>query len=66
MLKNKDICKLCKKGELIPLENEGLIICNNCSNQIKYLIDSEKPSYKEPPKEVCFYAYKRINHLRDY
>ena len=24
-----------------------------------------KPSYKEPPKEVCFYAYKRINHFRE-
>ena len=20
---------------------------------------------KEPPKEVCFYAYKRINHFRE-
>ena len=25
----------------------------------------KKPSYKEPPKEVCFYAYKRINHFRE-
>jgi hypothetical protein len=32
---------------------------------MKYLIENEKPSYKEPPKEVCFYAYKRINHLRE-
>ena len=23
------------------------------------LIEHEKPSYKEPPKEVCFYAYKK-------
>ena len=30
-----------------------------------YLIEHEKPSYKEPPKEVCFYAYKRINHFRE-
>ena len=22
-------------------------------------------TYKEPPKEACFYAYKRINHLRE-
>ena len=20
---------------------------------------------KEPPKEICFYAYKRINHFRE-
>ena len=33
--------------------------------QNKCLIENEKPSYKEPPKEVCFYAYKRINHFRE-
>ena len=30
-----------------------------------YYIEKDKPSYKEPPKEVCFYAYKRINHFRE-
>ena len=52
-------------GELIPVDHEGLIICNKCGTQIQYLIEHEKPSYKEPPKEVCFYAYKRINHFRE-
>jgi hypothetical protein len=60
-----DICKYCYKGELIPLEDEGILICNNCSRNIPYLIENEKPSYKEPPKEVCFYAYKRINHFKE-
>jgi len=60
-----DICKYCNKGELIPLEDEGLLICNACSRNIPYLIENEKPSYKEPPKEVCFYAYKRINHFKE-
>jgi hypothetical protein len=60
-----DICKYCNKGELIPLEDEGLLICNICSRNIPYLIENEKPSYKEPPKEVCFYAYKRINHFKE-
>jgi len=60
-----DICIYCKKGEMIFVESEGLSICNNCSKTMKYLIENEKPSYKEPPKEVCFYAYKRINHLRE-
>ena len=32
---------------------------------VPYLIENEKPSYKEPPKEVCFYAYKRINHFKE-
>ena len=60
-----DICKSCRKGELIPLEEEGVLICNSCSKTIPYLIENEKPSYKEPPKEVCFYAYKRINHFKE-
>ena len=60
-----DICQICHIGELIPLEDEGVLICNNCSRSIPYLIENEKPSYKEPPKEVCFYAYKRINHFKE-
>ena len=60
-----DICQFCHKGELIPLEEDGLMICNMCSRSIPYLIENEKPSYKEPPKEVCFYAYKRINHFKE-
>jgi hypothetical protein len=60
-----DICNICHKGELIPLEDEGILVCNMCSRTIAYLIENEKPSYKEPPKEVCFYAYKRINHFKE-
>ena len=60
-----DICSICKKGELIPIEYEGILVCNYCSRNTKFLIENEKPSYKEPPKEVCFYAYKRINHFRE-
>jgi len=60
-----DVCKACFKGELIPLEEDGLMVCNMCSRSIPYLIENEKPSYKEPPKEVCFYAYKRINHFKE-
>ena len=60
-----DICQFCHKGELIPLEDEGILVCNTCSRNVHYLIENEKPSYKEPPKEVCFYAYKRINHFKE-
>jgi hypothetical protein len=60
-----DICQYCYKGELVPLEDEGILMCNICSRNTPYLIENEKPSYKEPPKEVCFYAYKRINHFKE-
>ena len=49
-----DICKSCGKGEMIPVEQDGITVCNKCSNSIKCLVENEKPSYKEPPKEVCF------------
>jgi hypothetical protein len=60
-----DVCKYCNIGELIPVEHEGILVCNHCSRHVMYLFESEKPSYKEPPKEACFYAYKRINHFKE-
>ena len=59
-----EVCNKCN-GELIPVESEGVMICKKCAYQVNFLIEHEKPSYKEPPKEVCFYAYKRINHFRE-
>lgn len=60
-----DVCQSCYKGELIPMDDEGVLICNVCFKNVQYLIENEKPSYKEPPKEVCFYAYKKINHFKE-
>ena len=64
-VRQTDVCEHCYKGELIPLEDEGVLICNVCAVNIPFLIENEKPSYKEPPKEVCFYAYKKINHFKE-
>jgi hypothetical protein len=33
-----DICQICHTGELIPLEDEGIMVCNTCSRSIPYLI----------------------------
>jgi hypothetical protein len=60
-----DICQKCRSGELIPIEDEGVMICNKCHYNVRYLVENDKPSYKEPPKEVCFYAYKKINHFKE-
>jgi hypothetical protein len=61
---NYEICDKCS-GEWIQVDHKGLVICNGCGIQKHFLVEHEKPSYKEPPKEVCFYAYKRINHFRE-
>ena len=60
-----DVCQKCKKGELISQEDEGILICNNCGSFIQYIVDCEKPSYKEPPSEVSYTAYLRLNHFKE-
>ena len=62
---DNNICSKCKKGEMIKLMVEGIIICNNCFNNETFFVDNDKTSYKDPPKEISFYAYKRINHFRE-
>ena len=64
-LRPTDVCQSCYKGELIPIDDDGVLVCNLCFKNVQYLIENEKPSYKEPPKEVCFYAYKKINHFKE-
>ena len=62
-----DVCETCRKGELIPQDEEGIMICNNdkCAAFITYIIDSSKPSSKEPPNEVSYTAYIRLNHFKE-
>jgi len=62
---SNDICKKCNKGELISQEDEGVLICNNCGIFVQHIIDCEKPSYKEPPSEVSYTAYLRLNHFKE-
>lgn len=64
---SSDICQLCHKGELIPQDEEGILICNNeeCAKFITYIVDSSKPSNKEPPNEVSYTAYIRLNHFKE-
>lgn len=64
-LYNKEECIYCNVGEMIPIDYEGIMVCNKCFKHVTCLFDQEKPSYKEPPKEASFYAYKRINHFRE-
>ena len=62
-----NVCEYCRNGELIPQDEEGIMICNNskCGKFITYIIDSSKPSNKEPPNEVSYTAYIRLNHFKE-
>jgi hypothetical protein len=59
------VCELCDK-EMTFSANEALFFCDGCGHQEFVLIDSDKPSYKDPPREVTYYAYKRINHFNEW
>ena len=41
-------------------------VCPKCGTLEKLLVDSDKPSYKEPPREISYFAYKRINHFNEW
>jgi hypothetical protein len=58
------VCDRCD-NEMTFSPNEALFYCDNCGHQEFVLIDSDKPSYKDPPREVTYYAYKRINHFNE-
>lgn len=60
-----DYCSSCL-CERIFYQSEGIMICPSCATQEKILIDSDKPSYKEPPREISYFAYKRINHFNEW
>ena len=53
-------------NEMIMCLNEANLICSKCGHQEFILVDSDKPSYKDPPREVCYYAYKKINHFNEW
>ena len=58
-------CPMCEE-EMVFSSNEAVFTCKNCGHQEFVLIDSDKPSYKDPPREVSYYAYKRINHFNEW
>lgn len=62
-----DICENCGEGEMILQDDEGILMCNKvgCSHFVTYIIDSSKPTNKEPPNEVSYTAYIRLNHFKE-
>ena len=46
-------------------QNEAMLFCPECGLTEFILIDSDRPSYKDPPRESSYYAYKRINHFNE-
>ena len=60
-----DFCNICGIEKTLYM-SEGKMICNKCGDESFILIDSDKPSYKEPPREISYFAYKRIIHFNEW
>ena len=52
--------------EMTVYHSDGIQICEKCGIQQNILIESDKPSFKDPPMEVCYFSYKRINHYNEF
>lgn len=59
------VCKECKNSMIYNLQ-ESEIICEVCGFTDKILMNNEKISYKETPREISYFAYKRINHFNEW
>jgi hypothetical protein len=61
-----DACMCCGRCDRTVLLQEGYVFCKGCHTVEYILVDHDKPSYKDPPKEIAYFAYKRINHLNEW
>lgn len=59
-------CVTCGSTNMNILLNDGIIHCNECSCVEYIIVDHDRPSYKDPPKEISYFAYKRINHFNEW
>jgi hypothetical protein len=57
-------CQECG-ADMMFSQTEAMLYCPHCGMTEFLLIDSDRPSYKDPPRESSYYAYKRINHFNE-
>lgn len=58
-------CEECKEKMTLLME-DGQYVCPTCGNTMDWIVDSERVTYKEPPKEVSYFCYKRMNHFNEW
>ena len=65
IIEDMNICRICSEN-LTIVNVESNLICENCGYTENIIINSEKISYKDPPRETSYFAYKRINHFNEW
>jgi len=67
--KYKDIdynkCEICN-SQMMLSDIASQLSCCNCGNIREIMIVTDKTSYTDPPREVSYFAYKRINHFNEW
>ena len=62
---NTEICHRCNIP-LICLQQDAIMICNNCGYQEILLVEQNRPILKQNTKDTSHFSYKRINHFREW
>jgi len=62
---NNEICYRCN-NPLICLQQDAIMICNNCGYQELLLVEQNRPILKQNTKDTSHFSYKRINHFREW
>jgi len=62
---SREICKKCFNN-LISLQQDAIMICNNCGYQEPLLVEQNRPILKQNTKDTYHFSYKRINHFREW
>ena len=63
--KNYTKCNICNCEKTL-IQEEGIMVCEMCGDTEFVVIDSDRPSYKDPPPEISYFAYKRRNHYSEF
>ena len=63
---NMYICKECNNENILYKQHESEIYCSKCGYTEKIMINNENIYYKDNPKEISYFAYKRINHFNEW
>lgn len=64
-IQQENICPECNL-QLLLYPSDGIYICSGCGYISEKTLEQETPSYKDPPREVNSFAYKRINHFNEW
>lgn len=64
-INEENYCQKCQQFRVLK-SNEAKMVCTKCGSDVTVIMESDKPSLKDPPPEARHYEYKRYNHFCDW